>query len=290
MATVIKNSVGQRGKNHLDDVRVIQRLLNLSVSKKTLQENGICNSDTINAISIFQKENALKVIDGRVDPRGATIVSLLKQAKKTQLSTSKLLSLHGGGLIAFSILRLIQYLQQYTTTKFEEDHSEKNSGHTIRSKEEFKILAATVYGEAANSSEVAWQAIAFVIKNRVGKREWTQYKTISDIIKKTGFDAYTQRNVPYISAETYLNENQDVKGNNTKIEKLISVLTPIYLNKGTDITGGAVLYYSPKAQAALHKINPNTWKEKPNWNFSILTEVKIPGLIASDDFKFYKYK
>lgn len=185
---------------------------------------------------------------------------------------------------------MIQYLQHYTTTKFEEDHSEKNSGNAIRSVDEFKILVATVYGEAANSSETAWQAIAFVIKNRVGKREWTQYKTIGDIIKKTGFDAYTQRNVPYISAEKYLNENQDVKGNNTKIEKLISVLTPIYLNQGTDITGGAVLYYSPKAQAALHKINPRTWKEKPNWNFSMLTEVKIPGLIASDDFKFYKYK
>lgn len=290
MATVIKNSVGQHGKNHLDDVRVIQHLLNLSVSKKALQENGICNSDTLNAITTFQKENALKVIDGRVDPHGATIVSLLKQAKTARPPTSKTVSPHGGGLIAFSILHLIQYLQRYTTTKFEEDHSEKNSGNTIRSVDEFKILVATVYGEAANSSEAAWQAIAFVIKNRVGKREWTQYKTISDIIKKTGFDAYTQRNVPYISAEKYLNENQDVKGNNAKIEKLISVLTPIYLNKGTDITGGAVLYYSPKAQAALHKINPNTWKEKPNWNFSMLSEVKIPGLIASDDFKFYKYK
>lgn len=290
MATIIKSSVGQHGKNHLDDVRVIQHLLNLAATpKKTLQENGICNSDTINAITSFQKENSLKVIDGRVDPRGATIVSLLKRSKTARPPASKPV-LPGGALIAFSIFNLIQYLRQYSTERFESDHSEKNSDNTIRSADEFKILVATVYGEAANSSETAWQAIAFVIKNRVGKREWTQYKTVSDIIKKTGFDAYTQRNVPYVSAEKYLNENQDVEGNNTKIEKLISVLTPVYLNKVTDITGGAVLYYSPNAQAALHKINPKTWKEKPNWNFSILTEVKIPGLIASDDFKFYKYK
>lgn len=101
MATVIKNSVGQHGKNHLDDVRVIQHLLNLSVSKKALQENGICNSDTINAITTFQKENSLKVIDGRVDPHGATIVSLLKQAKTARPPASKPVSPHGGGLSHF---------------------------------------------------------------------------------------------------------------------------------------------------------------------------------------------
>ena len=290
MATIIKNSVGQHGKNHLDDVRVIQHLLNLSATPtKPLQENGICNAGTINAITSYQKENSLKVIDGRVDPRGTTIVSLLKQSKTARLPASKPVS-PGGSLIAFSIFNLIQYLRQHSTEKFESDHSERNSGNTIRSAEEFKLLVATVYGESANSSETAWQAIAFVIKNRVGKREWTQYKTISDIIKKTGFDAYTQRNVPYVSAEKYLNDNPDLEGNNTKIEKLISVLSSVYLNKKTDITGGAVLYYSPKAQAALHKINSKTWKEKPNWNFSMLTEVKITGLSTSDDFKFYKYK
>lgn len=155
--------------------------------------------------------------------------------------------------------------------------------------DEFKILIATVYGESASSSETAWQAIAFVIKNRVGSREWIHHKTVSEVIKKTGFDAHTQRNTPYVSAEKYLNENQDRIGNNKRIERLIAILAPVYLDKKTDITSGAVLYYSPKAQAALNKLNPKIWKQEPNWNFSLLGEVTIPGLLISDDFRFYKY-
>jgi len=166
---------------------------------------------------------------------------------------------------------------------------EQDSSNVLRSDDEFKLLVATVYGESAGSSETAWQAIAFVIKNRVGRREWIHHKTISDVIKKTGFDAHTQRNTPYVLAEKYLNENKDRQGSNKRIEELIATLAPIHLGKKTDITGGAVLYYSPKAQAALNKLNPKIWKETPNWNFSLLSEATIPGLLNSDDFKFYKY-
>lgn len=102
MTSIIKGSVGQRGKNRLDDVRVVQHLLNLSAALiKPLQENGICNPVTINAIASFQKENSLK-IDGRVDPYGTTIVSLLKQAKAARHATPKMPSPHGGALIAYS--------------------------------------------------------------------------------------------------------------------------------------------------------------------------------------------
>jgi len=70
---------------------------------------------------------------------------------------------------------------------------------------------------------------------------------------------------------------------------MIMVVIPIYREEAEDITNGSVLYYSPKAQAALHAKYPNTYKAIPNWNFSKLEEVKISGA-ENDDFKFYKYK
>lgn len=294
MSTVIKQSVGREGKNNHADVQVVQHLLNNFRSptpvSKPLPVNGICGSDTIAAITAYQRDNRLKVVDGRVDPNGATIVSLLKQAKAN-------LSRQSGGLpssiisLGIPVFNLFRYLYRQSMLQIEADHHKaEGTGVSLRSEAEFKLLVATIYGEAANSSETAWQAIAFVIKNRVGKREWTRYKTIADIIKSTGFDAHKHRNAPYVAAEQYLNENVAHAGNNKRIEKMIEVLTPVYLNQKGDITGGAVLYYSPKAQAALHKTNPKMWKQQPGWNFALLQEVNIPALLPSDDFKFYKYK
>lgn len=294
MSTVIKQSVGHGGKNNHADVQIVQQLLNnyrcQTPASKSLRVNGICGADTLAAITAFQISNSLKIVDGRIDPNGATIVRLLKQAKAN-------LPRQSGGLpsstisLGIPVFNLFRYLYRQSMFQIEADHD--NAGGTdvsLRSESEFKLLVATIYGEAANSSETAWQAIAFVIKNWVGKREWTRYKTIADIIKRTGFDAHTHRNAPYIAAEQYLNENVAQAGNNKRIEKMIEVLTPVYLNQKSDITSGAVLYYSPKAQTALHKTNPKMWKQKPDWNFALLQEVNIPALLSSDDFKFYKYK
>lgn len=70
---------------------------------------------------------------------------------------------------------------------------------------------------------------------------------------------------------------------------MIECTLPIYKGEEADNTEGCVLYYSPKAQAALHKKNPSNYAQKPNWNFEILEEVKVSGA-EKDDFKFYKYK
>ncbi|WP_256701028.1 RHS repeat domain-containing protein [Paenibacillus sp. P46E] len=156
--------------------------------------------------------------------------------------------------------------------------------------EELVIMIATIYGEAANSSETSWEVIANVMMNRVETGEWKKYTSVLEIIKHTGFDAYTQKNQPYKEAMDYL-ESRGGKGSkeNTYIEKLIQTVVDVYFNKREDITGGAVLYYSPKAQAALHNKYPKSYKENPPWNVKLLTQVKIKGL-ENDDFKFYKYK
>lgn len=294
MSTIIKASVGNKAKNNPDDVRIIQYLLNRSsiqaTSLKPLKEDGVCGSSTISAIETFQKMNLLAVTDGRVDPKGTTIIKLLQQAKAKSPEIKPASNILNIVSAASPILLLTRYLFQYSTAKFESDHKSDGDSDNLRQSEEFKLLIATIYGEAATSSEIAWQSIACVVLNRIGVREWSRHKTATDIIKNTGFDAYTHRNKPYITAEDYMKENQNSPGNNKIIEKMISCLTPIYLKKKSDITNRAVLYYSPKAQAALHKINPKVWKSTPNWNFNLLDEVNIPSLLSSDDFKFYKYK
>jgi hypothetical protein len=64
---------------------------------------------------------------------------------------------------------------------------------------------------------------------------------------------------------------------------MAEVLEPVYNKKDPDNTYGATLYFSPKAQKALGR-------NKPDWAISKkLKEVKVDGLEATDDFKFYKY-
>jgi hypothetical protein len=154
-------------------------------------------------------------------------------------------------------------------------------------KEEQILMIKTVYGEAANCSEASWEAVANVIMNRVGTREWKKYDTVTKVIKNSGFDAYTNPNDPYKTAEKYL-YNRD--GSNAKLEKLISIVLDVYNGKSEDNTNGAVLYYSPKAQAALHKKFPKSYPSLvPPWVNDKVEEVKVSGA-GKDDFKFYRYK
>ncbi len=158
----------------------------------------------------------------------------------------------------------------------------------ITNEDEFNILISTIYGEANTESSVSWQAIAFVIMNRVGKYEWSKYKTVTEIITKTGFDACTHKNSGFQFAMEYMKKKPDKK--NEKLEKMIQLITPIYLKEQSDITDNAVFYYSPKAQAKLHAKNPEKYKKSPGFAISSKTkEVSISGLLNTDDFIFYKY-
>lgn len=164
--------------------------------------------------------------------------------------------------------------------------TESASATTITSRE-FNLLVATVYGEAGNSSVVAWKAIASVILNRIDYREWKKQKSVLDVIKNTGFDAYWQHTNQFKIASDYLENIYNKK--NRVIDKIVTEVKNIYLEKEEPIKD-IVLYFSPKAQKILNKKYPQLYSEKPKWNFDLLTEVKIKGLMSDDDFKFYKYK
>jgi peptidoglycan hydrolase-like protein with peptidoglycan-binding domain len=77
-------SVGFGGNNVLNDVKTIQMMLNalpqnvLGLSKP-LVVDGVAGRLTIDAIQRYQRAAKLKVVDGRIDPCGATVRALGSQ-------------------------------------------------------------------------------------------------------------------------------------------------------------------------------------------------------------------
>lgn len=72
-STTIKNSVGKKGVNDLDDVVLVQQLLGLD-------PNGKCTIKTIKAIRNFQKSLNFQNPDGLIEPNGITWQHLSKSA------------------------------------------------------------------------------------------------------------------------------------------------------------------------------------------------------------------
>lgn len=158
--------------------------------------------------------------------------------------------------------------------------------------DETVVFLATIYGEAAQSSVAAWKAIASVIMNRVGVREWKKRKTPHDVIANTGFDAFTQKNQPYRKAYEYFDNIKMLRTQKTNLhlKHLAEAALPIYQGKEKPFPR-IILYYSPKAQHVLHQKNPKLYtRPVPKWALSPLVElVKVPGC-EEDDFAFYRYK
>lgn len=152
--------------------------------------------------------------------------------------------------------------------------------------EDFRVAVATVYGEAGGSSPSAWRAVMSVIMNRVCKREWKKHQTPLAVIVNSRFDAYDQVTGEYKRAWTALGNG--VPAYTTRLGKLVGAVQPIFTGEVKPITP-AVLYYSPRAQAALHAKHPGAWPAVPRWDFGKLEEVFVAGA-EQDDFRWFKYK
>ena len=160
--------------------------------------------------------------------------------------------------------------------------SGQNNVDTIIDPTDEKLLKilATIYGEAAGCSEMAWRVVAHAIMNRIGIREWDDYGTAYKIIENTGFEAFKDPNEPYFEVLGYL-QNRDFA--NKRIERFLEVVLPIIMEEEEDITNNVTLFYSPNAQ---NKRN----REAPQWSKSeAIEEVFIEGT-ESDDFRFFRYK
>jgi hypothetical protein len=149
-----------------------------------------------------------------------------------------------------------------------------------------RIFCATIYGEAAACSAASWRAIASVILNRVGRREWAKWKTPLQIIAMTGFDAFEHENAPYVQALELLRKHPEGFG---AVARLVEAVIPIYRGEAPP-TPDIVLYYSPKALKALHAKNPKVWRSGvPPWRFEQFEPVDVPGA-ERDDFLWFRYR
>ena len=107
--------------------------------------------------------------------------------------------------------------------------------------EEEKIAICTVCGEAFHAADAVQKAIAHVIVNRIGYREWSYCHTAEDIAKYTGFNACELRSKHFQDAETYLEE----RCGDERFERVIRNVLPVLRKEEEDFTGGCVLFYSP---------------------------------------------
>lgn len=153
--------------------------------------------------------------------------------------------------------------------------------------EDFKIFVSTINGEAENCCEISWKVIAHTMRNRIGFANWKSWSNVLQVATNTGYDAYTQKNRPYRNAKKALDSGEI----SSKLMNLIKAVEPIFNGVEPDFTGGVVYYYSPKAQAQLHKDKPSLYpKLIPDFVVSKSNPthlVKIPGT-ENDDMRWYK--
>lgn len=150
--------------------------------------------------------------------------------------------------------------------------------------DEEKFIICTVCGEAYKANSAVHKSIANVIMNRIGVKEWSRYKTASDIIKHTGFDAYSFGSVHFKTAQEYFKLRD---GSNKRIEKIANEIITVIRKQEADITNGCVIFYSP-LRFRINCIRKKQYGVKvPNWNFDLIEKVHIRG--CAGDFAFFRY-
>jgi len=141
---------------------------------------------------------------------------------------------------------------------------ESDEGQTIR----------TVYAEARGENAVSQEAVANVIQNRAEQRGKSVKATVTAPFQ---FTAVTGPGDPNRSA--YINPVEHAKSTGANMNALRSVVKAVHvaLAPGSDNTGGATMYYSPKSMGG----------RSPNWNFTKLVSVNVKG-IDTESFRCYK--
>ncbi|NPC86056.1 hypothetical protein HPC49_48715, partial [Pyxidicoccus fallax] len=165
--------------------------------------------------------------------------------------------------------------------------------------EEFELFVSTICGEAIGESEASWRGVAHTIMNRVARKYeiWEECLTPTEIIKRTGFNGWNHPNAE--TARAYL--KSPMNGSLTyrnQMAKLLSIVTPIYMRMAADNCWDVVFFYSPEAQKALRKKDPEKYKsdipafvDQDKGGKKELVEItsKVLGQ-EKDDFKFYNFK
>lgn len=150
--------------------------------------------------------------------------------------------------------------------------------------EEFIDFIATIKGEAGICGDISKRAVAHCIMNRIGFGEWAQHTSIMGYLKND-FDALTDETDAVRQVRLEMKSNKISKST----QHIIDLVSPIYNRQEEDFTNGIVLYWSPKAQAQLHKDKPKIYKYPPAFVNSETEKVEIKGT-ENDDMSWHRYK
>lgn len=155
---------------------------------------------------------------------------------------------------------------------------------TMSYSEEFIDFIATIKGEAGICGDISKRAVAHCIMNRIGFGEWAQHTSIMGYLKND-FDALTDETDAVRQVRLEMKSNKISKST----QHIIDLVSPIYNRQEEDFTNGIVLYWSPKAQAQLHKDKPKIYKYPPAFINSETEKVEIKGT-ENDDMSWHRYK
>lgn len=144
---------------------------------------------------------------------------------------------------------------------------------------EYTLFVATVFIEGGQQDKPVWKGIGSVIMNRMGQGEWADLTNVTEVINKSGFNATDHARFDDV-INYFCKKPNKLKDEDKKVlHKMARALKPIYFQQR--VTTDAVYFYSPKLRAQIASPSAPKWASPDN-------EVKVPGVKASDDLKFYK--
>jgi hypothetical protein len=146
---------------------------------------------------------------------------------------------------------------------------------------ELIYLAKTLYGEAAGQSYESKLAVGWSIRNRLASGRWGRtYRAV--VTARLQYTCWSKHADPGNYARI-----QNPKGS-AWLECLKAANEIINADADANLIPDATHYYSPYAQAALHKVNPQLYPETPGFTAPPAQLVPNPPGVSDDDFHFYK--
>ena len=171
---------------------------------------------------------------------------------------------------------------------------------------EYQWFLATIVGEARNCLPGAIRGVAYTIMNRAyPNREEPNHKgsKIFDVISANGqFEAYSMRarETNFIPALRYFKakylEGKSPEKEDNEIERIEEIIIPIFLDPDAGELGGnnrgdkVNYYYSPGAQRAMGRPDPDMVKYHEVTKLFITDEDKMNYPNLSGDFRFFKWR
>jgi len=142
-------------------------------------------------------------------------------------------------------------------------------------------LARTIYGEARGQSMASKLAVGWVIRNRLITGRWgSTYKDV--VTARLQFTCWSESKDPANYAAIMSPSGTAWTDSVTAANEVANA------DVLKDTVPDATHYYSPNAQAALHKSKPGSYPEIPAFTNSPAVQVPNPPDVPADSFKFYK--